>query len=103
MNNAEKLLKLVAEHPDLPVVLLVDSDAVGEDYCRYRACFGEAYIGEYAEIDDRYFDDREEFKEYFADQYMRGLEGEELEKRLDECADELFEKVIIVNIDSLGR
>lgn len=115
MNNTEKLLKLIAKNPDLPIIPLVDSEVVSEDYGRWLGSFGSVYVGEYALFNDRYYDDREEFKEDFFDFCYDGLserfnydprdktENKELEKYLDKVADERFIKAIIVNIDSFGR
>lgn len=125
----QELLKLVAENPDLPIIALVDSDVVGNDSGRWLGHFSCAELGEYALYDERYFDDREEFKErYYNDndeelcerfgycpyvsEYSveKGLhtaehleaneKGEEaLEKYLDEVAEKEFVKAIIVYID----
>lgn len=112
MSNIKELLKLVSENPNLPVVPMVDYEVVaGDDYGRWLGSFGNVYVGEYALFKDRFYDDREEFKEDYFDYYSDELcekfnydpwdntKNEELEKYLDEVADKYFIKAIIVNID----
>lgn len=112
MSNIKELLKLVSENPDLPVVPMVDYEVVADDgYSRWLGSFGSVYVGEYALFNDRFYDEREEFKEdYFYRQSDEICEkfnydpwdntkNEELEKYLEEVADRFFKKAIIVNID----
>ena len=131
MNNEKtaELLKTIAENPTLPIVAFVDSDIVCDDCGRWLASFGYACVGEYVCYDEKYFDDRESFKERYYDnndeelcerfQYFPwindfGVESgsctaeqvavnKENEKRLDaylsEIADKAFVKAILVNID----
>ena len=129
--KVKELLRLVKENPDLPIVPMVDCDVVGEDCGRWMGAFGSASVGEYALFNDRYYEDRDEFKE---DYYSRNDEEldkkfgytpaitdytlasgncteEELKKNneaeakmeeyLDEIAESYFTKAIIVNIDQL--
>lgn len=125
----QKLLRIVAENPDLPIIASVDSDVVCEDYGRWLASFGRVEVGEYAIYNERYYDDREEFQEdyycqndddlnekfsfnpcitdyavrlgeYTAEQFATNEEANKaLEKYLDEIADKHFKKAIIVNVD----
>jgi len=111
MSNAKELLKLVAENPDLPIVPMVDYEIVGDGCGRWLGSFGSVYVGEYTIFNDRYYDEREDFKEHFFDYCYDELserfnydpcdntENKELEKYLDETADKYFIKAIIVNID----
>lgn len=107
MSNTKELLKLVAENPDLPIIPLVDSEVVPEDCGRWLGSFGSVYVGEYALFNDRYYDDREDFKEdylnFHCDElyplFFIDVKDEEREKYLDEIADKYFIKAIIVNID----
>ena len=126
----QELLKLVSENPDLPIIAMVDCDVVGEDNGRWLGYFSHVELGEYAIYDDRYFDDREEFKERYCNdndeelcerfgycpyisEYSveKGIHtaeqleesekaGEALEKYLDEVAEKAFVKAIIVYIDA---
>lgn len=60
-------LKLVKKNPTLPIVPMVDNEIVGEDYGYWLGAFGSAKVGEYAIFDDKYYTDREEFKECYFD------------------------------------
>lgn len=123
----EAFLKLVKKNPTLPIVPMVDYEIVGEDWGRWLGAFGSAYVGEYACYDDRYFEDREDFKEkyydnnddelcemfnyepcmtfpnakgYTKEQIEANEENEKLlEEHLDKIAEEYFIKAIIVNIN----
>lgn len=129
--NIQKLITLAADHPELPIIAMVDGEVVGDDsYSRWVGYFGSVELGEFVLYNDRFIDDREEFKEQFYDynddelckkfgyepcineysfktghytqeQYNENEEnGKKLEKYLDEVAEKAFEKVIIVNIDT---
>lgn len=45
--KAEKLLKLVAENPELPVLPLVDYEVVGGDWGRWGGKWKDSHIGHY--------------------------------------------------------
>ena len=67
-DNIQKLVDLAKEHPDLPIVAMVDGEIVGcDDYGRWLGSVGNVELGEYVLFDDRFITDREEFKEYFYD------------------------------------
>lgn len=121
----EAFLKLVKKNPTLPIVPMVDCEVVGGEGCYWAGSFGSASVGEYTCYDDRFFDDREEFKERYYDNNddelcemfnfvpcmseTKGYTKEQIEankeneKRLDEyldkVADEYFKKAIIVYIN----
>ena len=130
--NTETLLRVVAENPTLPIIAMVDSDVVCEDYGRWLASIGSISVGEYACYNERFYDDREEFKE---DYYNRNddalcekfgyhpwrndcaleqgkITREEydannasqaaLDRYLDEIAERAFTKAIIINIDTVN-
>ena len=108
MTKTQKFLKLISENPDLPIIPMVDHEVVCEDCGRWLGSFGNAYVGEYALFNDRYYDEREEFKEDYLDFYCDELcekfdiysdKDEKLEKYLDGIADKCFIKAIIVNIN----
>ena len=129
-DNIQKLVNLAKEHPDLPIVAMVDGEIVGgDDYRRWLGSVGNVELGEYVLFDDRFIDDREEFKEKYYDynddelcekvkyeprineyslenghctqeQFNENKESEKkLEEYLDEVAERAFEMAIIVNID----
>lgn len=127
--KSETLLKLIKKNPTLPIVPMVDYEVVAEDCGRWMGEFGHAYIGEYALFKERFYEDRDEFKEDYYCAYDEELDEkfnyrpcinqvtfemgkctreefdqnnkqeELLEKYLDEVAEKCFKKAIIVNID----
>ena len=127
-DNIKRVLELINDNPDLPVVCMVDGDVVRDDWGRWMAQIGWSDVGEYALYNERFYDDREEFTE---DYYIHNDEtlderfgydvrmsyldasmfnedaikaNEEAEKRLnaylDEVANKAFTKAIIVYIDT---
>lgn len=125
----KSFLKLIADNPELPIIPMVDYEIVGEDWGRWMGSFGDAYVGEYVCYHERYYEDREEFKESYFDwnsdklceqfnyepsineftvkhgRYTKEqLEVNDkneklLEEYLDKLAEEYFTKAIIVYID----
>ena len=128
-DNIKELLELINENPELPIICMVDSEIVSEDYGRWMAQIGWSVIGEFATYNERFYDDREEFTEdyyshndeilderfgynpYMAypDAQKRYLKSDieankeaeaRLDKYLDEVADRAFTKAILVYIDT---
>ena len=127
--KAEALLKLIKKNPTLPIIPLVDAEVVCDDCGRWMASFGTAYVGELALMGERYYTDRDSFKEDYYERYDVELderfnyepwtneaalnlgncteeqlkankENEKLlDKYLDKVADKYFVKAIIVDID----
>lgn len=107
MNNAKELLEICEKHPDLPIVPLVDSEVCWDESGWYMGVFGRAEVGEVAGFNDRFFDDRDDFKEYFYDcnttdiDEAFGDDDNAVEEYLGRTADEYFKKAIIVYIGTL--
>lgn len=103
INKSEELLKLVAENPDLPVVPLVDYEVVGDSYWYWMGSFGRSEVGEYALFDDRYFTDREELEEryadYVADDYP-DMSDEEFFAMVKEKTKDWWTKAILIYIET---
>lgn len=123
--KSEAFLKLIKKNPTLPIVPMVDSDIVCDGDGWWMGAWGNAYVGEYACYDDRFFEDREDFKEkyydnncdelcemfdyepfmtaskgYTKEQFEANKENEKrLEEHLDKIAEEHFIKAIIVYIE----
>lgn len=127
--NNKHFLNLVEKNPALPIVPMVDYEIVGDGWGRWMGSFGTSYVGEYALYNDRYFEDREEFKEeyydmnddelcekfnyepfinefsvkqgkYTEEQLKVNNENEKMiEEYLDKIAEEYFIKAIVVHID----
>ena len=115
--NIKELLELVQAHPDLPVISMVEQEAVSDTYGYTVASFGRAYLEEYALYNERYYDDRESFKEAYYDHNCDELDEQFdyhpsfpvtdennnpnmilLDEYLDSIADEYFKKAIVVYI-----
>lgn len=127
--DTEALLALVKDNPDLPIICMVDCDVVAEDSGRWLGVFGSVCVGEYAEYDERIYDDRDDFKEryyevndeeleerfgynpcitdfavevgrYTQEEFEKNLEAEaKVNAYLDEVCEREFTKAIIVNVD----
>lgn len=129
MTKLEEFIQLVKENPNLPVIPMVDSDVVADiDYSWWLADFGSSWVGEYTFYEDRYYDDRESFKEDYFDsncdelcerfnycprmskytveqginteeELVKNIENEEkLDRYLDEIADTYFKDAVLVRI-----
>jgi hypothetical protein len=129
--NIKKLIELATKYPELPIVAMVDGELVGDDdYCYWLGEFGNVEYGEYALYGDRYFTEREGFKEEFYDyhddklcekfgyepgindftlknghctreQFEKNKENEKaLEEYLDGVAERAFNEAIIVYINT---
>lgn len=115
--NIRDLFNLLRENPDLPVIAAVENEAVSDE-CGYSvASFGNGYIEEYAIYEDKYYDDREAFKEdyygYHDDELCERFnynprlpaDNEEnnrnsilMDEYLNSIADRYFKKAIVVYI-----
>lgn len=73
MSKTQELIKLISENPELPILPMVDYEVVCEDGGRWLGSFGNCYVGEYALFNDRYYDERDEFKEDYLDFYCDEL------------------------------
>ena len=63
-DNIKRVLELINDNPDLPVVCMVDGDVVRDDWGRWLAQIGWSDVGEYALYNERFYDDdREQFIE----------------------------------------
>lgn len=101
-NKSKELLKLIAENPDLPVVPMVDSEVYGgEEYGYWLGSFGRSEVGEYALFDDRYFTDRDDLEEvyadYIADDYL-DMSDDEFFAMVKEKTKDWWTKAILVYI-----
>lgn len=130
IENTTKFLELVKEHPNLPIIPLVNFEVVCEDYGNWVGSFGNCFVGEYTLFNDRFYDDKEEFKDDYYNYYeseinqkfgynpslelpSKSLEAEQkvrennkkalndVNNYLDEQANNFFKKAIIVYIDTL--
>lgn len=99
----KELLKLVEEHPELPVIPMVDYEVVAsDDYGYWMGSFGKCRVGKYA-IDYCHYNERvlldedeEELIESIAETKYNGTDEDY--KRAEEEAKELWHDAIIVFI-----
>lgn len=100
--SREELFRLMAEHPELPVVPMVDSDIVADEgSCYWMGSWGAACIREYLRGDERvYFRDDEDIEEVVAS--ISGWDAYELMSNEEAVAAFMvmpWVKAIVVNID----
>jgi hypothetical protein len=74
----QKLVELVKEYPDLPIVAMVDGGIVEDPGMMWMGSITNALISDIGLIGERYYDEREDFKAAYYDKY-----GEELDKRFN--------------------
>ena len=128
-NKIQLLLQLIKENPDLTIIPMVYYEVVDGDYNRWMGSIGDCYVGEYAILNERYYEDRDEFEEDYYDYNMEEINeqfgydpyickphidtglitkeqyelNETANKKIDiylnTIADKYFKKAIIVNID----
>jgi len=86
--KTEELKKLIAEHPDYPIVVLAGEEANSGDYS-WMYCsdisfdVGEILDAEYYDYNDAMITDRDRLEEIVEERlFDTGLEGEELEKAI---------------------
>lgn len=53
MTNTEKLLELIKDNPELPIVPIVDGEIVGDDCDYWLGAWGNVQIDEYLMTDDQ--------------------------------------------------
>ena len=69
MNNIEKLIKLIQENPDLPVIPMVDYEIVADDdYQRWMGSIGDSKIGDFCIWNDKIYTDKQNLVEDLIDE-----------------------------------
>ncbi len=81
----QKIAKLIIENPDLPVIAMVDGEICEDDSHMWLGSFSNALITEVGLVGERYYDDRDDFKDAYYDKHM-----EELDKRFNYRLDMLL-------------
>lgn len=102
MNNIEKLIKLVKENPDLPVIPMVETEVVAEDtYPRWMASFGDCRVGDFYMSEEKVYTDKNNLVEDLVENEYFDLDkpDEEIWRIAERQANKLMTKAIIVNID----
>ena len=109
IKDSTELRKLIAENPELPIVVMVGQEAASPDwywtYCTDVRCeVGEVLDCECPWDEERIYDDREEFEEdlweHLSDQADTVPELEEMFKRSKEDHEQHWHKAIIVRADN---
>ena len=90
--QTDALKKLIADHPDYPIVVMVANEVVADDYGWWYASSLSFSIGEILDCeqevnDEKVYIDRDDFEEDLADSL--GYSGD-----YDETTDEEFDKIV---------
>ena len=91
--QSDELKKLIRENPDLPIVVMVDSEVCADDSFRWwfapdiRFEVGDFLDCEQDVDDERVFDDKDDFEECLADRLGDGGD-------YDETSDEEFDRIV---------
>lgn len=111
-HDSTELRKLIAENPDLPIIVLAGEDASGEDgyvscskvYCEVKTILDNDYP-----FADRMYTDETEFEEDLSD-YLAGeipnineISDEEFDKRVKEevaTYEPYWRKAIVISVDN---
>lgn len=108
MSNIEKLLELVKENPDLPIVPMVDGEIAAEDCGYWMGKWGDCKIEEYYKGEEKIHFKDDDVEEVLCDMvgchYGCDKNGKDIYELSDEEWDELYQnlpwvKNIIVYID----
>lgn len=102
MNNIEKLIKLIQENPDLPVIPMVDYEIVADDdYQRWIGSIGDSKIGDFCIWNDKIYTDKQNLVEDLIDEeyFFSEETDDEILKSAQKEADKIMFKAIILNID----
>ena len=78
MKVTAELLRLVAENPNLPIVALVDGEIVEDPGMMWLGSVTRVIVSEIGLIGERYYDEREDFKEAYYNKH-----DEELDQRFN--------------------
>ena len=94
--SSDKLKKLIAENPDLPIVILANEDSScgdwGWTYCSSISFdIGEILDCDYYDYNDTVFVDRDRLEEYIEDMLYDDYYGEPMEKYNKAVKDKLAE------------
>lgn len=105
MNEKEqKLRELIVDNSDLPVIFMVNSDVVVDDfYANWLASIRSVEIGEYCCYKTRYYyNDKNDLEEdYYVDHEdeLKYLKDNEIDMIIKERTSSWWEKAIIVYVD----
>ena len=99
----QKLRELIVANPDLPVVFMVNSDVVVDDfYANWLASISNVKVGEYCCYKTRYYDYKNDLEEeYYVDHEdeLKYLKDNEIDMIIKERTSSWWKKAIIVYVD----
>lgn len=105
-DKTKLFVDLVREHPDYPIIPLVDSDVVPDyEHGRFFGEFGFSYIGEFLDCGEKCYQDRDDFIEDWIGSHSGGEEYADLTSQqfdmLTEmvCNEQKWKSVIYVYIN----
>ena len=96
VKQTDELKKLISEHPDYPIVVMVDSEVVGDDYGWWYAPELSFSIGEILDCEqdidnEKTYTDREEFMEDIEDKLSWSDEYENLsDNEIDKMIENIY-------------
>jgi hypothetical protein len=67
------LVQLVKENPGLPILAMVNGEVCWDDGCYWLGHVGSASVEEVGLLGERYYDERDDFKEAYYDKYSEAL------------------------------
>lgn len=114
----QEIIKLIVENPELPVYAMVDGEVCGDSTLMWLGSFTKALVTEIGIVGDRFYDDRDDFKDAYYDKHDEELDkkfnynaclaitgdpaananGARLEEYLDKIADEHMIKAVVVYV-----
>lgn len=101
----QKLRELIVANPDLPVIFMVNSDVVVDDfYTNWLASISSVEVGEYCCYKTRYYDDKNDLEEeYYVDHEDElkncCLGNDEIDGIIKEQTSSWWKKAIIIYVD----
>lgn len=104
-SNVEKLIQLIKENPELPVIPMVETEVVPDDcYSWWLAAFGKAEVSDFYVSDEKVYTDREELVCDIVEDYLdSGNTDEEIWQLAEKRANKLINKAIIVYIGTADQ
>ena len=101
---SQELIKLISEHPELPIVPMVDADCICDDCGKWLAKFDYPMVGKYIVSDERVFFDDNEIGDDIDDVISAVIGRDKCDEMTEEEMNKAYEELewidaIIVNIN----
>ena len=92
-----ELITLIKENPDLPIIPMVDSEVVADDYGYWMGQWGRCEVTEYylgrEKVHFKSDDAEDVLNDMVGCQYARDQQGRDIYELTDEAWDELYETI----------